>query len=156
MTNGSEGHVVASHEGPAWDMEPGRPATFKLLSQATGGKVAVFEEVVPPNAGTPLHIHHTSDEVLHVLSGEFTVRLAEKSHRISAGAWIFVPLGCVHGWRNSGGKDGRMFFVFTPGDGAEAFEELRLEGRYLPEISPATRDAIFERHGYEFLTWDWE
>jgi quercetin dioxygenase-like cupin family protein len=156
MKSASEGYVVASHEGPAWDMESGRPATFKLLSNDTGGKVAVFEEVVPPSAGTPLHIHHTSDEVLYVLSGEFTVRLGERSHRVSTGAWVFIPLGSVHGWRNSGSRDGRMFFVFTPGVGAEAFEEMRLEGKHLPEIDPATRDAIFARHGYEFITWDWD
>ena len=40
-----KGYVVASNEGPVWDMETGRPAAFKLLSEHTGGKIAVFEEV---------------------------------------------------------------------------------------------------------------
>jgi hypothetical protein len=41
--------------------------TFKLLSEQTAGSVSVFEQVVPIGAGTPLHIHRTSDEVIHLL-----------------------------------------------------------------------------------------
>ena len=156
MTSGSQGYAVAAHEGPVWDMRPGRPAVFKLLSDDTGGRVAVFEEVVPPGVGTPLHLHRTSDEVIYVLSGEFTVRLGEVSQRVSADAWVFVPLGTVHGWRNIGSEAGRLFFIFTPGAGAKAFEEMRLQGKYLPEIDPAIRDAIFARHGYELFDRDWE
>ena len=152
----SEGYVVASAEGPIWDMEPGRPAAFKLLSEQTGGKIAVFEEVVPPGGGTPLHIHRTSDEVIYVLSGEFTFRLGKNTERVLGGSWVFIPLGSVHGWRNSGNADGRVFFIFTPGAGAKAFEEMSLQGIPLPEIDPAIRDETFQRHGYEFITWDWE
>ena len=59
-------------------MEPGRPAAFKLMCEETGGNIAVFEEVVPPGGGTPLHIHRTSDEVIYVVSGEFAFRLGEE------------------------------------------------------------------------------
>ena len=156
MTSGSQGYAVASDEGPAWDMEPGRPAVFKLLADDTGGKVGVFEEVVPPGVGTPLHIHRNSDEVFYVFSGDFTFRLGDVSRRVSAGAWVFVPLGAVHGFRNSGAEAGRLLFVFTPGAGAKAFEEMRLQGKPLPEIDPAIRDAIFARHGYELIDRDWE
>jgi quercetin dioxygenase-like cupin family protein len=156
MTSGSQGYIIESHEGPTWDMRPGRPAVFKLLSDDTGGRVAVFEEEVPPGVGTPLHLHRNSDEVILVLSGDFTFRLGDVSQRVSAGAWVFVPLGRVHGWRNSGSEPGRVAFVFTPGAGAKAFEEMRLQGKYLPEIDPAVRDAIFSRHGYESFDRDWE
>ena len=61
-----------------WDMEPGRPAAFKLMCDETGGKVAAFEEVVPPGGGTPLHIHRTSDEVIYVVSGEFAFQLGDE------------------------------------------------------------------------------
>src|SRR5450631_4532685 len=102
MTQQTAGFIVASHEGPTWDMEAGRPATFKLLSDATGGGMAVFEEIVPPLMGTPLHIHRTSDEAIYVVSGQFSVRLGDKTHLASAGSWIFIPIGAIHGWRNSG------------------------------------------------------
>jgi quercetin dioxygenase-like cupin family protein len=136
-------------------MEPGRPAVFKLLSEQTGDKIAVFEEIVPPGMGTPLHIHHTSDEVVHVLSGEFTFRFGDEQRVVSGGSWVFIPLGSVHGWRNSGSEDGRASFIFTPGAGAKVFEEMRFQGVALPDIDPAIRDEIFERHGFEFITWEW-
>jgi len=47
-------------------MGPGRPTTFKLLSEQTSESVAVFEEVVPAGVGTPLHRHPTSDEVIYI------------------------------------------------------------------------------------------
>lgn len=156
MAESVKGFVVASEEGPVWDMEPGRPAAFKLLSEQTDGKIAVFEEVVPPGGGTPLHIHRTSDEVIYVVSGEFLFRLGEESRRVSGGSWVFIPLGSVHGWRNSGHEDGRVFFIFTPAAGARCFEEMRFAGIPLPDIDPARREETFRRHGYEFITADWE
>jgi quercetin dioxygenase-like cupin family protein len=150
------GFIVASHEGPTWDMEVGRPATFKLLSDQTGGRMGVFEETVPPLMGTPLHIHHTSDEAIYIVSGQFSVRLGERTHAASAGSWIFIPLGSVHGWRNSGTEDGRMFYIFSPAAGARPFEEMRLQHTPLPDITPAVRDEIFARHGHEMVAFEWE
>jgi quercetin dioxygenase-like cupin family protein len=155
MATEPKGFVVASGEGPVWDMEVGRPAAFKLMSEATGGKIAVFEEVVPPGGGTPLHIHRTSDEVIYVLSGEFTFRLGDETKKVGAGGWVFVPLGSIHGWRNTGTANGEVFFIFTPGAGARAFEEMRLELLPIPDIDAERREAIFVRHGYEFVTADW-
>lgn len=155
MEAGSTGFAVGPGEGSAWDMEVGRPAIFKLLSEETGGKIAVFEEIVPPGMGTPLHIHRTSDEVLYVLSGDFTFQLGDLKRQVTGGSWVFVPLGSVHGWRNSGRSDARIFFIFTPGAGAKAFEEMRHEGIPLPDIADDLREEIFQRHGYEFITWDW-
>jgi hypothetical protein len=40
--------IVSREQGPVWDMEPGRPTTFKLVSGQTGGSVSVFEESCPP------------------------------------------------------------------------------------------------------------
>lgn len=155
MSSRSAGYVVAASDGAAWDMEPGRPVVFKLLSEQTGGSIAVFEEAVPVGAGTPLHIHHTSDEVLFVQAGEFTFRLGETQQQVSAGAWVFIPLGSAHGWRNSGTSEGRLLNIFTPAAGAKAFEEMRLQGVPVPEVDPALRIEIFKRNGYEFLTWEW-
>lgn len=150
-----EGYSVARAEGQAWEMEPGRAVVFKLLAGQTGGTIAVFEETVPAGAGTPLHIHLTSDEVLYVQSGDFTLQLGNEQRQVSAGAWVFIPLGSVHGWRNSGIEAGQLLNIFTPAAGARAFEELSQYGKPIPELDPATRDDIMARHGYQFLTWDW-
>jgi hypothetical protein len=85
----------------------------------------------------------------------FVIRLGDVSKRVSGKSWVFIPRGSVHGWRNSGSTDGRLFFIFTPGVGAKPFEEMSLRGMPIPDLDPAIRDAIFERHGFEFITADW-
>jgi hypothetical protein len=45
--------------------------------------------------------------------------------------------------------------IFTPAAGAVAFEEMRLQGKRVPDIDPSIRDEIFDRNGYEFITRDW-
>jgi quercetin dioxygenase-like cupin family protein len=137
-------------------MLPGRPVAFKLLCDQTGGNIAAFEEVVPPGVGTSLHIHRSSDEAIHILSGEFTVRLGERSQRASTGAWIFIPRGLAHGWRNCGPEDGRAFFIFTPGDGAKYVEEQRFHGTSGLDIDPAVRDELRTRYGFELITRHWQ
>lgn len=156
MASSSEGFSVAPHESMTWDMAPGRPAVFKILTDATEGRVGVFEEVVPPGVGTPLHVHRDSDEVIYVHSGEFTCRLGDTSQCVAAGGWVFIPRGTVHGWRNSSSSDGRMLFIFTPGGGARSFEELCRQGKSQAEIDPAIRAEIFERNGHTVITRIWE
>lgn len=148
--------VVPGTAGERWEMEPGRFANFRILAEQTGGAVAVFEERVPPRAGTPLHIHHTSDEVIHVRSGTFRFRTGDDAMEVEAGGWVFVPRGLVHGWRNVGAEPGDLSFVFTPASGAVCFEELREHGRPIPDIPLETVIATFTRSGYELVTFEWD
>ena len=142
-------------EGVRWEMEPGRPATFRILSSQTGGAAAVFEETVPAGAGTPLHIHHTSDELILVRSGRFRFRTGADDGDFGPYDWVFIPRGLVHAWRNIGDADGELSFVFTPASGAVCFEELRLHGRLIPEIPEDVLIATFTRSGYELVSFDW-
>ena len=84
MATHTQGYIVAPEHGQVWDMEPGRPTTFKLLSEQTDDSVAVFEEVVPVGGGTPLHIHHTSDEVIYVLGGNLLSRSGSRLRTVVA------------------------------------------------------------------------
>ena len=147
--------IVPDGVGERWEMEPGRPATFRVLSSQTGGAAAVFEERVPPGAGTPLHIHHTSDELILVRSGSFRFRTGESSADVGPNGWVFIPRGLVHAWRNVGTEDGELSFVFTPGDGAVCFEELRTHEKPIPEIAEDVLIATFSRSGYELVSFDW-
>ena len=52
-----------------------RPA--KMESGETGGSAAVFEEVTPSGTVTPYHLHHDSDEIIYVLSGQMTFKIGE-------------------------------------------------------------------------------
>src|SRR5882724_7325372 len=152
-----EGCIVSAEQGPIWQMEPGdkRPMTFKLLSEQTGGSISAFEETVPTGAGTPLHIHHTSDEVIHLLAGELTIKLGTQRSTINAGAWVFIPRGTTHGWRNRGKAAAQAAYVFTPSDGATGFEGMRMLGP-MQSIPQETKDALLKRAGFELVSVEWE
>lgn len=151
-----QGVIVPDGVGERWEMEAGRPATFRILSSQTEGAAAVFEERVPPGAGTPLHIHHTSEELILVRSGTFRFRMDGRNEDVGANGWVFVPRGLVHGWRNVGSEDGDLVFVFAPGGGAVCFEELRKHGKLITEIPEDVLIPTFMQSGYELVTFDWD
>jgi uncharacterized cupin superfamily protein len=52
---------------------------LKPLGQATGGGIMMFEETAPAGTKSTFHLHHDSDEVAHVLSGEVTFKIGDES-----------------------------------------------------------------------------
>src|SRR5271170_7734533 len=73
----ANGLVVMPGMGPAWKMTPGRSSTLKLRNDETEESVMMFEEVAPIGTVTPMHLHHDSDEVAYVLSGEITFKIGD-------------------------------------------------------------------------------
>jgi len=71
------GIVVAPGNGPVWSMEPGRTSVLKLQNSDTEKSVMMFEETAPVGTVTPMHLHHDSDEVAYVLSGEITFQIGD-------------------------------------------------------------------------------
>src|SRR2546428_416966 len=114
MATQTDGVTTLPGQEPVWNMAPGRAAALKLQSGQTGESVMVFEEVVPAGTETPLHLHHNSDEVMYILSGEFTFKIGEQVTSGGAGTCAFMPRGIAHAWKNSGAEAGRALFVFTP------------------------------------------
>lgn len=49
-----------------------------LLGGQTAESVMLFEETAPPGTVTDFHLHHDSDEVAYVLSGEITFLIGDK------------------------------------------------------------------------------
>src|SRR6267378_484165 len=121
----TNGLVVLPGQELVWQMEVDRTASFKLLSEQTGNSVAVFEESIPTGVGTPLHLHHTSDEAMCVLGGEFSFKIGDSVTRGGAGTWAFMPREIPHAWKNNGPGVGCALFMFMPGDAGKLFEELR-------------------------------
>ena len=132
-------------------MEAGRPTTFKLLSEQTEGSISVFEEIVPIGGGTPFHIHPDSDEVIHILAGDFTFKLGDQLTKAGAESWVFIPRGTAHAWKNTGSEAGHAFYIFTPAQNAKFFEELRKLDQPMMSIDPATFESYGQRYGYQLI-----
>jgi quercetin dioxygenase-like cupin family protein len=151
MTMTNNGIVVLPGQELVWQMEPDRTATFKLLSEQTGNSVAIFEELIPAGFGTALHLHHTSDEAMCVLSGDFSFKIGDSVSRGSAGTWAFMPRETAHAWKNSGSKAGRALFMFTPADAGKLFEELRRLELPFMTADQATLAPLLDRYGWEIV-----
>src|SRR5436190_17914260 len=64
----------------------------------------------------PLHLHRTEDEVLHVLEGEFRVKVKDQEHRLGAGDILLAPKGVPHTYRVESVAGGRCLTITVRGD----------------------------------------
>ena len=136
-----KGTVVASGEGPVWSMEPGRKSVLKLQNDDTEQSVMMFEETAPAGTVTPMHLHHDSDEVAYVLSGEITFKIGDQITIGGPGTSAFMPRDVPHAWKSTGAETGRVLFLYTPGRAGGLFEELAGHS----DVSPTLDDGEFVR-----------
>jgi quercetin dioxygenase-like cupin family protein len=95
--------------------------------------ISILEHLVPYGFSPPLHLHRTEDEVLHVLAGEFRVRVQDQEHRLGAGDVMLMPKGLPHTYRVESAKGGRCLTITGRGD----FE------RFVRDVSrPAERPEL--------------
>ncbi len=140
--------VIPPGQGPVWHMAPGRSATLKITSDIAQS-VMMFEEVAPTDTVTNLHLHHDSDEIAYVLSGEVTFMIGDEVTVGGAGTCAFMPRGLPHAWKSTGSEPGRILFLYTPAKAGGAFEEAVRMNRPISSVSQQEVAATFQRHGSE-------
>src|SRR5260370_25094579 len=137
----TESFVTLPGQEPVWNMAPGRTAALKLQNEQTGQSVMAFEEVTPAGTETPLHLHRDSDEVVYVLSGEYSFKVGD---RVSSGGpvtCVFMPRGIPHACQNSGAETGRAIFNYTPGEPGMRTPDARPGGKPPPPGAARSRHA---------------
>ena len=92
---------------------------FLIPSDATGGKLSVFQATVPEGFSPPRHIHTREDEVFLVLEGEVCFDLDGERRLAGPGTSVYMPRGAAHTFRVKS-PVARMLGMMTPG----AFEQL--------------------------------
>jgi quercetin dioxygenase-like cupin family protein len=97
--------------------------TFKVTGADSAAGLTVFESVIAPGDGPPLHTHGREDEVLYVLEGEFRFQLGEEVHDAPEGTVMYVPSGVAHCFQNASEHPSRLLIFFTPA-GMEHFFAL--------------------------------
>jgi mannose-6-phosphate isomerase-like protein (cupin superfamily) len=93
---------------------PGRSVALKLLGGATNGSIMMFEETVPVGTMSAYHLHHDSDEVAYVMSGEVTFKIGDEISVGGPGSCTFAPRGVSHAWESTGAESGRYCFCILP------------------------------------------
>jgi mannose-6-phosphate isomerase-like protein (cupin superfamily) len=97
--------------------------------------------------GAQPHFHRTMSESFFVLSG--SPELYDGSTWVpgSAGDFLYVPEGGVHGFRNQSGEPATLLILFAPGAPREAYFEGLVEmaeGRWVPTHDEL--QAFLEEH----------
>ena len=148
---GAQGIVVQPGQGQVSSTTPGREFALKLLGGATGDSIMIFEETVPAGTKSTLHLHHDSDEVAYVLSGEVTFMIGDEVTVGGAGAYAFMPRGVPHAWKSTGADAGRVLFLYTPAKAGGLIEEQHRTQRNFASMSERELSETLQRHGWELL-----
>lgn len=115
--------MLGPGEGPALQNPVGGHVTFKVQGGESAGALTLFESVIAPGEGPPLHVHANEDEALYVLDGAFRFQLGEEVVDAPERSIMFAPRGVAHCFQNVGAEPGRLLIVFTP-SGMERFFAL--------------------------------
>jgi len=122
--------------------------------------LSVLEHRAPSGDSPPLHIHHSEDEVFHVLEGELRLRVGDEERRCGPGAILLAPKGVPHTYRVESAAGARWVTVTTRGDFERFVRTLGrpAEGDTLPSSagppSPEAVEAlagVARRYGIELV-----
>jgi quercetin dioxygenase-like cupin family protein len=113
----------------------GRSISLKLRGGETGESIMMFEETVPTGTKSAFHLHHDSDEVAYVLSGELTFNIGDEIAVGDTGSCTFMPRGIPHAWMSTGAESGRVLFLYTPAKAGGLIEEQQRTGRKFASMS---------------------
>jgi len=126
--HGEGGESTATHRGasaPAdFSYANGTSVHYLATGASTNGQFGLYRwEMGPTESGPGPHFHRTISESFYVLSG--TVRIFDGTEWVdcSAGAFVHVPEGGIHGFRNESGEPATMLIHFAPGAPREAYFE---------------------------------
>ena len=78
----------------------GAPVIIK--SGGRSDQLFFADHPVPPGYRVPLHVHAEEDELFYILEGEITLDSAEGPCTAGPGAFVHLPHGVAHGYRNAG------------------------------------------------------
>jgi len=111
--------------------------TFKVTGKQTGGSYGTVEAEIPPDHGAPPHVHHREDESFYVVEGEMAFVCGGKSFVAKPGAFLHVPRGMQHEFRNNSTITVRMLVTYSPAGFEQFFERAGTEapaGQPRPEF----------------------
>lgn len=81
---------------------------------AGGPDLLIIQERMPPDTAETRHVHETARQFFFVLSGELTMELAGRIHRLTPQQGIEVPPGELHQARNDSTHEVVFLVTSTP------------------------------------------
>ena len=115
---------------------------FLVPSEATGGKLSVFQSTMPAGFSPPRHIHTREDEAFLVLDGEAWFDVDGDLRLAGPGTSLYMPRGVPHTFRIKS-PVARVIGVMAPGAFEQLFRNLSVPAgaRTLPAPGTAPVDV---------------
>lgn len=121
----SQAVARAAGEGETLVGAAGVEYLVRLSGRDTGGDLAVVDCVLRPGAvGAAPHTHHGHVETFQVVGGEVTFTVGTDDVVLGDDAWVSVPRGVRHAFRNDSGADALLRCVLTPAGYEDYFREV--------------------------------
>src|ERR1700746_479421 len=92
--------VLEPLEGLRLQSGPGRDLIFKVTGEDTGGAVDYFLVAGAPRGGPPARGHHNQEETIHVLKGQYKIRIGDEIVRCKEGGFAYLPSRVPHAFLN--------------------------------------------------------
>ena len=153
---GDEGEISARYRpaGQKPELTIGSDTAVRYLTTgaSTNGQFGLYRwEARPHTRGPSAHFHKTISESFFILSG--TVRLFNGARWIdaTAGDFLYVPEGGVHGFHNESDKPASMLLLFAPGAPREAYFEALAEKAAGRQFSDEEWRNLCRRHDNYFI-----
>ena len=89
--------------------------TFPVSHEDGNDGITVMESLARRGDSPPSHVHHTEDELFHLLEGELLFRVADESRQVLAGETFLAPKGVPHTYLVVS-EEARWLVVTTEGD----------------------------------------
>jgi quercetin dioxygenase-like cupin family protein len=114
----------ADHTPEIANEKAGSSAHYLATGPLTGGDFGLYRwNMGPAPSGPSPHFHRTMTESFFVIDGTVSLYDGNGWRDATAGDFLFVPAGGVHGFRNESGEPASMLILFTPGAPREAYFE---------------------------------
>lgn len=72
---------------------------FRSSHEDSADGISVMEELARCGDSPPYHLHHTEDEVFHLIEGELVLLVDGETRRVRAGETLLAPKGVPHTYR---------------------------------------------------------
>jgi len=116
---------------------------FLATGEDTNGKYAMWEAIVLPGGGPPLHVHSREEEGFYILEGEIAFQVGEKRIVASAEMFANMPVGTPHSFKNESGKPARMLISVAPAGLEKMFFEIAVPvAQGATTAAPPTKEEI--------------
>ncbi len=142
-----DGIVLQPDQGNSYWML-GDLHTFKAVSEETDGRYTLFELVLQPQHGTPLHVQSREAEAFFIEAGEVEFQLDDRTVVATPGMFLHSPLGQLHKFTNVSSQPAKMLCWAIPA-GIEKFfaaagtkvEDLNAPP---PPVTPADLEKVMK------------